>query len=114
MDPLRGLIARATARGRRWRNSFRVRLMALGLIAISGTAIALTYAQAIQMREALLVELHARARTDGQLLNAMFAAPLTERDYASVADAVAESVRAGSFEALLLCDTRDTRIAAAP
>ena len=113
MDPLRGLIARATARGRRWRNSFRVRLMALGLIAISGTAIALTYAQAIQMREALLVELHARARTDGQLLNAMFAAPLTERDYASVADAVAESVRAGSFEALLLCDTRDTRIAAA-
>lgn len=113
MGPLRGLIARATARGRRWRNSFRVRLLALGLIAISGTAIALTYAQSIQMREALLVELHARARTDGQLLNAMFAAPLTERDYASVADAVAESVQAGSFEALLLCDTRDTRIAAA-
>ena len=113
MLPLRSWIARATARGRRWRNSFRVRLLALGLIAITGTAIALTYTQSIQMREALLIELHARARTDGQLLNAMFAAPLTERDYTSVADAVAESVRAGSFEALLLCDSRGTVIAAA-
>jgi hypothetical protein len=75
-----------------------VRLLALGLIAITGTAVALTYTQSIQMRESLLVELNARARTDGQLLNAMFAAPLTERDYASVADSVSESVRAGSFE----------------
>jgi len=113
MRPLRTCIARAAVLGRRWRNSFRVRLLALGLIAITGTAIALTYTQAIQMREALLIELHARARTDGQLLNAMFAAPLTERDYASVAAAVTESVRAGSFEALLLCDSRGTMIAAA-
>ncbi len=85
----------------------------LGLIAITGTAITLTYTQSIQMREALLVELHARARTDGQLLNAMFAAPLIERDYASVVDSVSESVRAGSFEALLLCDSRGMLIAAA-
>jgi len=106
MSPLRGWIARALVRGRRWRNSFRVRLLALGLIAITGTAVALTYTQSIQMREALLVELNARARADGQLLNAMFAAPLTERDYASVAASVSESVRAGSFEALLLCDSR--------
>jgi signal transduction histidine kinase/ActR/RegA family two-component response regulator len=90
-----------------------VRLLALGLIAITGTAVALTYTQSIQMREALLVELNARARTDGQLLNAMFAAPLTERDYASVADSVSESVRAGSFEALLLCDSRGMVITAA-
>ena len=113
MSPLRGWIARAIVRGRRWRNSFRVRLLALGLIAITGTAVALTYTQSIQMREALLVELHARARTDGQLLNAMFAAPLTERDYASVADSVSESVRAGSFEALLVCDGRGMVIAVA-
>ncbi len=85
----------------------------LGLIAITGTAITLTYTQSIQMREALLVELHARARTDGQLLNAMFAAPLIERDYASVVDSVSESVRAGSFGALLLCDSRGMLIAAA-
>jgi hypothetical protein len=98
MSPLRGWIARAIVRARRWSNSFRVHLLALGLIAITGTAIALTYTQSIQMRESLLVELNARARTDGQLLNAMFAAPLTERDYASVADSVSESVRAGSFE----------------
>lgn len=113
MSPLRGWIARAIVRARRWSNSFRVHLLALGLIAITGTAIALTYTQSIQMREALLVELHARARTDGQLLNSMFAAPLTERDYASVADAVRESVRAGSFEALLLCDSRGMVITAA-
>ncbi len=113
MHPLRGWIARSIVRGRRWRNSFRVRLLALGLIAITGTAVALTYTQSIQMREALLAELHARARTDGQLLNAMFAAPLTERDYASVADSVSESVRAGSFEALLVCDGRGMLIAVA-
>lgn len=106
-------MARAIVRGRRLCNSFRVRLLALGLIAITGTAVALTYTQSIQMREALLVELHARARTDGQLLNAMFAAPLAERDFASVADSVSESVRAGSFEALLLCDVRGMVIAAA-
>jgi len=113
MRTLRGWIARAVVGGRRWRNSFRVRLLVLGLIAITGTAITLTYTQSIQMREALLVELHARARTDGQLLNAMFAAPLIERDYASVVDSVSESVRAGSFEALLLCDSRGMLIAAA-
>lgn len=113
MRTLRGWIARAVVGGRRWRNSFRVRLLVLGLIAITGTAITLTYTQSIQMREALLVELHARARTDGQLLNAMFAAPLIERDYASVVDSVSESVRAGSFEALLLCDSRGILIAAA-
>ncbi len=113
MHPLTGWIARVAGFGRRWRDSFRVRLLALGLIAITGTAIALTYTQAIQMRESLLVELDARARTDGQLLNAMFAAPLAQRDYASVADAVAESVRVGSFEALLLCDIRGNVIAAA-
>eukprot|EP01034_Spumella_vulgaris_P003252 gene3252-4195_t len=113
MRTLRGWIARAVVGGRRWRNSFRVRLLVLGLIAITGTAITLTYTQSIQMREALLVELHARARTDGQLLNAMFAAPLIERDYASVVDTVSESVRAGSFEALLLCDSRGMLIAAA-
>lgn len=106
-------MARAIVRGRRLCDSFRVRLLALGLIAITGTAVALTYTQSIQMREALLVELHARARTDGQLLNAMFAAPLAERDFASVADSVSESVRAGSFEALLLCDVRGMVIAAA-
>jgi len=110
---LRSWIARAVVWVRRWRNSFRVRLLALGLLTISGTAIALTYTQSIQMREALLVELQARARTDGQLLNAMFAAPLTERDFASVTDSVAESVRAGSFEALVLCDSRGLPIAAA-
>jgi signal transduction histidine kinase/ActR/RegA family two-component response regulator len=113
MRPLRGWIARAVVRGRRWCNSFRIRLLVLGLVTITGTAIALTYTQSSQMREALMVELYARARTDGQLLNAMFAAPLTERDYASIADAVAESVRAGSFEALLLCDGRGNVIAAA-
>ncbi|MBU8875655.1 response regulator [Reyranella sp. MMS21-HV4-11] len=113
MRTLRGWIARAVVGGRRWRNSFRVRLLVLGLITITGTAITLTYTQSIQMREALLVELHARARTDGQLLNAMFAAPLIERDYASVVDSVSESVRAGSFEALLLCDSRGMLIAAA-
>jgi signal transduction histidine kinase/ActR/RegA family two-component response regulator len=43
----------------------------------------------------------------------MFAAPLTERDFASVADAVSESVRAGSFEALLVCDGRGMLIAVA-
>lgn len=113
MRPLGGWLARAVVRGRRWSNSFRVRLLALGLIAITGTAVALTYNQSIQMREALMAELHARARTDGQLLNAMFAAPLIERDYASVAASVSESVRAGSFEALLLCDGRGTPVAAA-
>lgn len=113
MRARKGWIARAILRGRRWCGSFRVRLLALGLIAITGTAVALTYTQSTQMREALLVELHARARTDGQLLNAMFAAPLTERDYASVADAVSESVRAGSFEALLVCDGRGMLIAVA-
>jgi signal transduction histidine kinase/CheY-like chemotaxis protein len=113
MRPPRGWLARAVVRARRWSNSFRVRLLALGLIAITGTAVALTYNQSIQMREALLVELHARARTDGQLLNAMFAAPLIERDYASVAASVSESVRAGSFEALLLCDGRGALVAAA-
>lgn len=113
MLPLKGWIARAIVRGRRWGNSFRLRLLVLGLVAITGTAISLTYAQSIEMREALLAELHARARTDGQLLNAMLAAPLTERDYASVADAVTESVRAGSFEALILCDGRGNVIAAA-
>lgn len=113
MHPLKGWIARAILRGRRWCRSFRVRLLALGLIAITGTAVALTYTQSIQMREALLIELHARARTDGQLLNAMFAAPLTERDYASAAASVAESVRAGSFEALLLCDGQGRLIASA-
>jgi len=113
MRTLRGWIARAVVGGQRWRNSFRVRLLVLGLITITGTAITLTYTQSIQMREALLVELHARARTDGQLLNAMFAAPLIERDYASVVDSVSESVRAGSFEALLLCDSRGILIAAA-
>ncbi|MFN4014665.1 MAG: ATP-binding protein [Reyranella sp.] len=113
MRSLGGWLARAVVRGRRWSNSFRVRLLALGLIAITGTAVALTYNQSIQMREALMAELHARARTDGQLLNAMFAAPLIERDYASVAASVSESVRAGSFEALLLCDGRGTPVAAA-
>jgi signal transduction histidine kinase/ActR/RegA family two-component response regulator len=113
MLPLKGWTARAIVRGRRWRNSFRLRLLVLGLVAITGTAISLTYAQSIEMREALLAELHARARTDGQLLNAMLAAPLTERDYASVAAAVTESVRAGSFEALILCDGRGNVIATA-
>jgi signal transduction histidine kinase/ActR/RegA family two-component response regulator len=113
MRPLKFWIAHAVLRGRRWCSSFRARLLALGLIAITGTAVALTYTQSIQMREALLVELHARGRTDGQLLNAMFAAPLTERDYASVAASVTESVRAGSFEALLLCDGRGRLIASA-
>jgi signal transduction histidine kinase/ActR/RegA family two-component response regulator len=112
MRALRVWLARGFVRARRWRNSFRLRLLALGLIAITGTAVALTYTQAIQMREALMVELQARARTDGQLLNAMFAAPLTERDYASVLDSVSESVRAGSFAALLLCDNRGMPIAA--
>ena len=113
MHPLTGWIARVAAFWHRWRGSFRLRLLALGLAAITGTAIALTYTQAIQMRESLLIELDARARTDGQLLNAMFAAPLAQRDYASVADAVAESVRVGSFAALLLCDIRGNVIAAA-
>ena len=45
MNPLRGWIARAVVRGRRWSNSFRLRLLALGLIAITGTAVALTYTQ---------------------------------------------------------------------
>lgn len=95
------------------RTSFRFRIFAAGILAIVATAAALTFAHAIQVREALLNQLAARAASDRPFLNATFAAPLAERDYATAAQIVRESVAAGSFAHLVLCDAQDRLVAAA-
>ncbi len=95
------------------RTSFRFRIFAAGIVAIAATAAALTFAHAFQVREALLAQLAARAASDRPFLNATFAAPLAERDYATAAEIVRESVRMGSFAHLVLCDAQDRLVAAA-
>jgi signal transduction histidine kinase/CheY-like chemotaxis protein len=95
------------------RTSFRFRIFAAGILAIVATAAALTFAHAFQVREALLAQLAARAASDRPFLNATFAAPLAERDYATAAEIVRESVRMGSFAHLVLCDAQDRLVAAA-
>jgi signal transduction histidine kinase/ActR/RegA family two-component response regulator len=95
------------------RTSFRFRIFAAGILAIVVTAAALTFAHALQVRETLLEQLTARAASDRPFLNATFAAPLAERDFATLAEIVRESVRAGSFAHLVLCDAQDRLVAAA-
>ncbi len=88
-----------------WRSlSLRGKLVATGVIVQLAAFALLTWNSADLIDNYLRSELHARAERDAPLLNAAFAAPMLQRDYATVQAIIVESRAKQGMSYLIVCD----------
>jgi len=92
--------------------SLRARLFAVSTTALLAVTAALTLTQARLVETALVRQIEERAETERPFFNAAFAAPLAQRDYATVRAVIRESVHQRGLAHLVLTDNEGNLIAA--
>ncbi len=92
---------------------FRLKLFTLAAFALVALATALTMIQDRLVLKVLEAQFESRAAAARPILQAALAAPLAERDFATIQAVITESVNAGSFAHMVLLDTGGQPVAAA-
>ncbi|NGM18409.1 HAMP domain-containing protein [Roseomonas stagni] len=92
---------------------FRLKLFSLAALALVALATALTVIQDRLVLRVLEAQFESRAAAARPILEAALAAPLAERDFATIQAIITESVNAGSFAHLVLLDATSQPVAAA-
>jgi two-component system, sensor histidine kinase len=92
---------------------FRLKLFTLAACALVALAAALTMIQDRLVLKVLEAQFESRAAAARPILQAALAAPLAERDFATIQAIITESVNAGSFAHMVLLDAGGQPVAAA-
>jgi signal transduction histidine kinase/AmiR/NasT family two-component response regulator len=92
---------------------FRLKLFGLAALALVALAGLLTAMQDRLVLRVLETQFEARAAAARPILEAALAAPMAERDYATIQAVIGESVAAGSFAHMVLVDAAGRPVAAA-
>jgi signal transduction histidine kinase len=92
---------------------FRLKLFLLAASALVALAAALTLIQDRLVLKVLQGQFEQRAAASRPIVEAALAAPLAERDFATIQAIIAESVNAGSFAHMVLLDAGGQPVAAA-